>query len=321
MRTNRLMTAILGALLAAGAAQAQEKYPTRPIRLIVPFPAGGQTDIITRTFAQKLTESFKQTVVVDNRPGAAGSIGTEIAVKANPDGYTFIMVSTSYAANAALYKLPFDPLVDVVPVVMVGEIANLVTAHPSGPASNIKELVAYAQANPGKLNYGSGGTGSGNHLAAELFNQMAGTRMTHVPYKGATSATSDLIGGQIQLIFAGLPGMVPHVKANRVRGLAVTSAKRSNTLPDVPTVAETVPGYEAVSWAAVLAPNGLPKSILARWNGEFNRILQLPDVKARMAADGLEPIGGSPQVLRATLKRDIAKWRDVVTAAGIKVGS
>jgi tripartite-type tricarboxylate transporter receptor subunit TctC len=321
MRTNRLITAILGMLLAAGGAQAQENYPTRPIRLLVPFPAGGQTDIITRTFAQKLTESFKQTVVVDNRPGAAGSIGTEIAVKANPDGYTFIMVSTSYAANAALYKLPFDPLADVVPVVMVGEIANLVTAHPSGPARNIKELVAYAKANPGKLNYGSGGTGSGNHLAAELFNQMAGTRMTHVPYKGATSATSDLIGGQIQLIFAGLPGMVPHVKANRVRGLAVTSAKRSNTLPDVPTVAETVPGYEAVSWAAVLAPKGLPKGILARWNGEFNRILQLPDVKARMAADGLEPIGGSPEVLRATLKRDIAKWRDVVTAAGIRLGS
>jgi tripartite-type tricarboxylate transporter receptor subunit TctC len=230
------------------------------------------------------------------------------------------MVSTSYAANAALYKLAFDPLADIVPVVMVGEIANLVTAHPSGPARNIKELVAYAKANPGKLNYGSGGTGSGNHLAAELFNQMAGTRMTHVPYKGATSATSDLIGGQIQLIFAGLPGMVPHVKANRVRGLAVTSAKRSNTLPDIPTVSDTVPGYEAVSWAAVLAPKGLPKNILARWNGEMNRILQQPDVKARMAADGLEPIGGSPEVLRATLKRDIAKWRGVVTTAGIKVG-
>jgi tripartite-type tricarboxylate transporter receptor subunit TctC len=314
------MTAILGLLLAAGGAQAQEKYPTRPIRLLVPFPAGGQTDIITRTFAQKLTEAFKQTVVVDNRPGAAGSIGTEIAVKASPDGYTFIMVSTSYAANAALYKLAFDPLADITPVVMVGEIANLVTAHPSGPATNIKELIAYAKANPGKLNYGSGGTGSGNHLAAELFNQMAGTRMTHVPYKGATSATSDLIGGQIQLIFAGLPGMIPHVKANRVRGLAVTGAKRSNTLPGVPAVAETVPGYEAVSWAAVLAPKGLPKNILARWNGEMNRILQQPDVKARMAADGLEPIGGSPEVLRATLKRDIAKWRGVVTTAGIKVG-
>ncbi|HEY7742060.1 MAG TPA: tripartite tricarboxylate transporter substrate binding protein [Burkholderiales bacterium] len=320
MRTKGLMTAILGLLLAAGGAQAQEKYPTRPIRLLVPFPAGGQTDIITRTFAQKLTEAFKQTVVVDNRPGAAGSIGTEIAVKASPDGYTFIMVSTSYAANAALYKLAFDPLADITPVVMVGEIANLVTAHPSGPATNIKELIAYAKANPGKLNYGSGGTGSGNHLAAELFNQMAGTRMTHVPYKGATSATSDLIGGQIQLIFAGLPGMIPHVKANRVRGLAVTGAKRSNTLPGVPAVAETVPGYEAVSWAAVLAPKGLPKNILARWNGEMNRILQQPDVKARMAADGLEPIGGSPEVLRATLKRDIAKWRGVVTTAGIKVG-
>jgi len=320
MKSCKLMTAVLGLLFAGGALHAQQTYPTKPIRLIVPFPAGGQTDIITRPFAQKLTESFKQTVVVDNRPGAAGSIGTDIAVKASPDGYTFIMVSTSYAANAALYKLSFDPLNDVVPVVMIGEIANLVTAHPSGPATSIKDLIAYARANPGKLNYGSGGTGSGNHLAAELFNQMAGTRMTHVPYKGATSATSDLIGGQIQLIFAGLPGMVPHVKANRVRGLAVTSAKRSGTLPDIPTVAETVPGYEAVSWAAVLAPKGLPRNIVARWNGEINRILQLPDIKVRMAADGLEPIGGSSERLREALKGDIAKWQNVVKAANIKLG-
>jgi tripartite-type tricarboxylate transporter receptor subunit TctC len=314
------MTALLGLLLSASGVQAQNAYPTKPIRLLVPFPAGGQTDIIARTFAQKLTESFKQTVVVDNRPGAAGSIGVDIAVKSNPDGYTFIMVSTSYAANAALYKLSFDPVKDVTPVVMIGEIANLVTANPSGPARNIKELIAYAKANPGKLNYGSGGTGSGNHLAAELFNQMAGTTMTHVPYKGATSATSDLIGGQIQLIFAGLPGMLPHVKANRVRGLAVTSARRSDSLPDVPTVAETLPGYEAVSWAAVLGPKGVPKSIVARWNGEINRTLQLPEVKARMVADGLEPIGGPPERLRDILVKDIATWQKVVRDANIKLG-
>jgi tripartite-type tricarboxylate transporter receptor subunit TctC len=320
MRAFQLMTALLGLLLSASGVQAQNAYPTKPIRLLVPFPAGGQTDIIARTFAQKLTESFKQTVVVDNRPGAAGSIGVDIAVKSNPDGYTFIMVSTSYAANAALYKLSFDPVKDVTPVVMIGEIANLVTANPSGPARNIKELIAYAKANPGKLNYGSGGTGSGNHLAAELFNQMAGTTMTHVPYKGATSATSDLIGGQIQLIFAGLPGMLPHVKANRVRGLAVTSARRSDSLPDVPTVAETLPGYEAVSWAAVLGPKGVPKSIVARWNGEINRTLQLPEVKARMVADGLEPIGGPPERLRDILVKDIATWQKVVRDANIKLG-
>ena len=319
MRTFWLMTAILGALLAAGGAQAQEKYPNKPIRLIVPFPAGGQTDIIARTYAQKLTEAFGQTVVVDNRPGAGGTLGTEIAVRANPDGYSLAMVSGSYSANAALYKLPYDPINDVAPIVMVGEIPNLVTVHPSGVKS-VKELIAYARANPGKINYGSGGTGSGVHLATELFNQMTGTKMTHVPYKGATGATSDLIGGNIQLIFGGLPGMVPHAKAGRVRGIAVTSAKRSPTVPDLPTVSETVPGYDAVSWAAVLAPKGMPRDLVARWNRELNRILQLPDVKARMAADGLEIVGGSPERFRDLLRADVAKWQKVVKAGNIKIG-
>jgi tripartite-type tricarboxylate transporter receptor subunit TctC len=306
-------------MLAGSGAHAQQKYPTKPIRLIVPFPAGGQTDIITRTVAQKLAEAFGQTVVVDNRPGAGGTIGAEIAVRASPDGYSLAMVSGSYSANAALYKLPYDPLNDVVPIVMVGEIPNLVTVHPSG-ARSVKELIAHAKANPGKLNYGSGGTGSGVHLATVLFNQMAGTQMTHVPYKGATASVSDLIGGQIQLVFGGLPGMLPHVKANRLRGLAVTSARRSNTVPDTPTVAETVPGYEAVSWAAILGPKGLPRDVVARWNGEINRILQLPDVKERMAADGLEIVGGSPGRFRDMLGRDVAKWQSVVKAANIKLG-
>jgi tripartite-type tricarboxylate transporter receptor subunit TctC len=230
------------------------------------------------------------------------------------------MVSGSYSANAALYKLPYDPLKDIAPVVMIGEIPNLVTVHPSGPAKSIKELIAYAKANPGKLNYGSGGTGSGVHLATELFAQMTGTRMTHVPYKGATASVSDLISGQIQLVFGGLPGMIPHVKAGRLRGLAVTSAKRSNTVPDMPTVAETVAGYEAVSWAAVLGPKGLSKDVVARWNRELNRTLQLPDVKERMAADGLEIVGGSPERFREILTRDIERWQKVVKAGNIKLG-
>lgn len=311
---------VLGLLLAGSGAHAQGPYPTKPVRLIVPFPAGGQTDIITRTFALKLTEAFNQPVVVDNRPGAGGTIGAEIAVKASPDGYSLAMVSGSYSANAALYKLPYDPLKDIAPVVMIGEIPNLVTVHPSGPAKSIKELIAYAKANPGKLNYGSGGTGSGVHLATELFTQMTGTRMTHVPYKGATASVSDLISGQIQLVFGGLPGMIPHVKAGRLRGLAVTSAKRSNTVPDMPTVAETVAGYEAVSWAAVLGPKGLSKDVVARWNRELNRTLQLPDVKERMAADGLEIVGGSPERFREILARDIERWQKVVKAGNIKLG-
>ena len=321
MRTYWLMTATLGLLLAAGGVHAQQKYPTKPIRMIVPFPSGGQTDIVARMLAQKLTDAFKQTVVVDNRPGGGGTIGAEIAVRANPDGYSLIMVSTSYAANAALYKLPYDPLNDVVPIALIGEIANLVVVHPAGPAKSVKELIAYDKANPGKLNYGSGGTGSGTHLATELFNQMAGTKLTHVPYKGAGAGLSDLLGGQIQLIFGGLPVMIPHVKSNRLRGIAVTSAKRSNAVPDIPTVAETVPGYEAVSWAAVLGPKALPKDIVARWNREIERILQLSDVKERMAADGLEPVGGSPERFREVLHRDVAKWQKVVKIAGIKPGS
>jgi tripartite-type tricarboxylate transporter receptor subunit TctC len=318
MRGHWLTTAALGLLLAAGGVQAQQAYPTKPIRLIVPFPAGGQTDIVVRTLAYKLTETFGQQVVVDNRPGGGGTIGAEIAVKTTPDGYSFIAVSTSYASNAALYKLPYDPLKDMVPVAMIGEIANLVTVNPSSSYTSIKELIAYAKANPGKLNYGSGGIGSGNHLATELFNQMAGTQMTHVPYKGATSAASDLMSGQIQLIVGGLPGLIPHVKSKRLRGIGVTSAKRASVLPDIPTVAETVPGYVAVSWAAVLTPRGVPGSIVTRWNGEINRILQMPDVRKRFAADGLELEGGPPERLGDRLRTDIAMWKKVVQTAGIK---
>jgi tripartite-type tricarboxylate transporter receptor subunit TctC len=321
MRTYWLTAAILGLLLAAGGVGAQQKYPTKPIRLIVPFPPGGQTDVVARALSLKLAESFGVSVVVDNRSGAAGSIGAELAVRAPADGYTMIMVSTSYAANAALYKLPYDPLTAVVPIVMVGEIANMVTVNPSGPLKSVKELIAYAKANPDKINFASGGIGSGNHLATEHFSQMAGIRMTHVPYKGSTSGVGDLISGQIQLIFSGLTGMIPHHKSNRVRGIAVTSTKRSNAVPDLPTVGETVSGYESVSWAAILGPKELPRDIVARWNTEINRILQLPDVKEVMAASGLEIIGGTPGHLHEVLKHDITKWRNVVKLAGINVGS
>jgi tripartite-type tricarboxylate transporter receptor subunit TctC len=314
------LAAVVGSLLLAGSAHAQQGYPTKPIRLIVPFPPGGQTDVVARTLSLKLADAFGQPVVVDNRPGAAGSIGAELAVRAPADGYTFVMVSTSYAANAALYKLAYDPLDAVTPIVMVGEIANMVTVNPSGPFKTVKELIAYAKANPGKINFASGGTGSGNHLATEHFMQMTGIRMTHVPYKGSTAGVGDLISGQIQLIFSGLTGMIPHHKANRVRGIAVTSAKRSNAVPDLPTVGETVPGYESVSWSAILGQKGLPRDIAARWNAEINRILQLPDVKERMAAIGLDIVGGTPARLREVLTHDIATWQKVVKAANIKLG-
>jgi len=310
-----ILTAV-GTVLVPLAASAQP-YPVRPIRLIVPFAPGGPPDIVGRMLAQKLTESFKQTVVVDNRPGGGGAIGAEIAVKANPDGYTLLMASAAYAANAAVYKQPYDPVNDVTPIALIGESGFVVTLQPSVPVTSIKELIAYDKANPGKLNYGSGGTGSGPHLLVELFNQMAGTRMTHVPYKGTGPALNDLLGGQIQLLVSGMLQMIPQIKSNRLRGIAVTTVKRSDAAPDIPTVAETVPGYGAVSWVAVVGPKALPKDIAMRLNAEINRTLQLPDIKGRMAGAGMEPTGGSPERFREVLSREIAKWQRVVKIGNI----
>ncbi|MGH8648171.1 MAG: tripartite tricarboxylate transporter substrate binding protein [Burkholderiales bacterium] len=322
MRTiNWVLTATLGLLLVTGGVHAQQRYPTKPIRLIVPYAPGGGTDIVARMLAQKLSESLGASVVVDNRSGAAGTIGTETAVRANPDGYTMIMVSAAYAANASLYNLPYNAVNDVVPIALIGETGLVVTLHPSVPVKSIKELIAYDKANPGKLNYGSSGIGGTTHLAAELFNQMASTKMAHVPYKGTGAALIDLLGGQIQLTIGGMPPMIPQIKLNRLRGIAVTTAKRSNAVPDIPTVGETVPGYEALQWFAVLGPTALPKDIVARWNREIDRIVQLPDVKERMTGEGMEPAGGSSERFREVLKRDIAKWQKVVKTAGIKPGN
>ena len=320
MRIYCLMAVMFGSLLAAGGVHAQQNYPTRPIRLIVPFAPGGGTDITARILVQQLTESFKQTVIVDNRPGGGGTIGIETAVRAIPDGYTMIMVSAAYATNAVLYKLPYDALNDVAPIALISETGFIVTLHPAVPARNIKDLIAYDKANPGKLNYGSSGTGGSNHFATEFFNQMAGTKMSHLPYKGTSLAMNDLLGGHIQLTFGAIPLVLPHLKTNRLRGLAVTTAKRSNIVPEIPTIGETVTGYEVVQWFAVLGPKALPRDIVARWNTEINRIVQLPDVKERMAGDGTEPVGGSPERFREVLKRDIVKWQKVVKIANIKPG-
>jgi tripartite-type tricarboxylate transporter receptor subunit TctC len=319
MKKYGLIAAVLGLALAATDGHAQQSYPTKPIRLIVPFPAGGQTDVVARTISLKLAEAFGQSVVVDNRPGAAGSIGVELALKSAADGYTVLQISTSYAANVALYKLAYDPVKDVEPVIMIGEIANMVTVNPSGPFKSVKELISYARTNPGRINFASGGTGSGNHLSTEEFAQMAGIRMTHVPYKGSTAGVTDLMSGQIQLIFSGITGMLAHHKAKRVLGIAVTSAKRNRAAPDLPAVAETIPGFESVSWSAILAPKGTPKHVIARWNTELNRILKMPDVQARMDSIGLDVSGGTPDQMRKILVQDIEKWKRVVKAANIQL--
>lgn len=320
MRLPVLLTGALISMPLVASAANGEPYPVRPIRLIVPFPPGGGADIVARVVAPKLTESFGMSLVVDNRPGAGGSIGTETAVKAKPDGYTMILVSITYAANAALSKLPYDAVKDVAPIALVGELAGIVAVHPSLPVISIKELIAYDKANPGKLNYGSNGTGTVVHLSTELFNHMAGTTMTHVSYKGGALALHDLLGGQVQLIFGSSQLLMPHVRANRVRAIGVMNGKRLSIMPDVPTIGETVSGYEFAAWLGVLGPKALPSEIVARWNSEINRILQLSDVRERLVADGTDPTIVSPERFREVLDRDVAKLRKIVALAGIKSG-
>ena len=311
--------ALVSAGLACGGALAQSDYPSKPIRLIVPFAPGGGTDIVARLLAQKLTEAFRQTVIVDNRAGGGGTIGAETAVRSTPDGYTAIMMSGSYATNAAMFKLPYDPVNDILPMGLVGDTAFLVALHPAVPVKSIGELIAFAKAKPGALNYGSSGTGGIAHLSGELFDLLAGTRMTHVPYKGTGPALNDLLGGQIQLIYGSAPSTIPLVQANRLRALAVTTTKRSSALPDLPTVAEAgVPGYEVVLWYGVLGPKGLPKTVVARWNAEIRKATKLPDLKERLIGEGFDIDDSPPEVFQAVVKRDVAKWIKVVRDAKVK---
>ena len=310
--SERLTTAAVRAafIVAAGAvtagSAAAQNYPSKPIRLIVPFAPGGPVDAMARLLAPQLSTTFRQSVVVDNRPGAAGLIGIEAGVRANPDGYTITMVSSSYSASAATLQLPYHPVNDVAPIVLVNASPQLAAVHPSVPIANVSELIAYAKANPDKLNYGSSGTGGSVHLSTEFFNLMAGTRMTHVPYKGQGPALNDVMGGQIQLLLGSPMVIYPHVKSNRLRGIAVTSATRSNAMPEIPAFTETVPGYETYAWQAFLGPKALPKELVMRWNTEMNRVLQLPEIRARMVADGTEPGGGGPERFFDLLKRDLA---------------
>jgi tripartite-type tricarboxylate transporter receptor subunit TctC len=303
-----------------GSALAQKDYPTKPVRLIVPFAPGGGTDIVARLLAQKLGESFGQTVIVDNRAGGGGTMGVETTVRATPDGYTAIIMSGSYATNAAMYKLPYDPVGDILPMGMIGNTGFFVALHPAVPIKSVAELVAYAKAKPGALNYGSSGNGGIAHLSGELFDLLAGTRMTHIAYKGTGPALNDLLGGQIQLIFGSAPATIPLVRANRLRAIAVTTTKRSSALPDLPTVAEGgVAGYEVVLWYGVLGPKGLPKNIVERWNSDIRKATKQPDLRERLISEGFDIDDSPPAVFQAMLKRDVEKWQRVVKEAGVKV--
>jgi len=304
--------------LVISSATAQD-YPNRTIRIIVPFTPGGATDVVTRIVAQKLSEQTGRQVVTDNRGGAGGIVGAEAVAKAPPDGYTLVMgTSGTHAINVSLYpKLPYDPVKDFAPVTRTAVLPSMILAHPSVPATNVRELIAIAKKNPGQLTYAS--SGSAQYLTGALFTSMAQIYMLHVPYKGGGQAMPAQLGGEVALSFSTVVSSLPHVKSGRLRGLAVTSAKRTPAAPEFPTVAESgLPGYEAVSWYGVLAPAGTPRDILMRLNLEIVRALNLPEVRQLMLAQGAEPVSESPEQFAALIKSDIAKWGDVVRKSGAK---
>jgi len=309
------------ALAAIAGAQAPA-YPTKPIRLVVPFPAGGATDILAREVAKHLTDAWGQSVVVDNRPGAGGNIGSELVAKAAPDGYTLEMGTVgTHAINASLYsKMPYDHVRDFVPVILVAGVPNVLEVNPALPVNSVQELIAYAKANPGKLNFASSGSGTSIHLSGELFKVMAGVQMTHVPYKGSAPALQDLIGGQVQLMFDNLPPSLPQIKAGKLRALAVTSAARAPALPDTPTVAEAgLPGFEASSWFGVLAPAGTPPEIVNKLNAEIAKWLASPGAKEKLANVGANIAGGTPEDFARHIQAETTKWAKVVKESGAKV--
>ncbi len=317
MRIAAATLVALAAVAGAGAAQAQA-WPTKPVRVVVAFTAGGTTDILARNVGQQLSERFRQQFVIDNKPGAGGNLGTELVVRAPPDGYTLIVNSVGpIAVNPTLYpKLPYNPLTDLVPIVQIAEVPNVLVVHPSLPVKSFDELVAYAKANPGKLNYASTGIGTSAHLSGFVLGKRAGFDATHVPYKGA-DALRDLLAGRVQFMFATIPSVMPHINAGTLRALAVTSAKRSRSLPDVPTVAERgFPGFEAGSWFGFFGPKGLPPDVVATLNKAVNEIIAVPAMEAQMIKEGADPAGGMPQDFAAFVQREYEKWRAVVRESG-----
>jgi tripartite-type tricarboxylate transporter receptor subunit TctC len=306
--------------VAPAAAHAADAWPTRPVRMIVAYPPGGGTDIVGRVMAQKLTETLGHTVVIDNRGGASGNIGSELAARANPDGYTLLMGNVApNAINVSLFKkLAFDPVKDFSPVSLVAITPNILVVNPTVPVKTVKDLVALAKAKPGVLNFPSAGVGSSSHLAGELLKILAKVDMVHVPYKGGGPALVDTISGQMQLMFATMPAAMPHVKSGKVRPIAVTTEKRSQTMPELPTVGESVKGYEASTWYGLLAPAGTPAAIVTRLHHDTVKILAMPDMREKLGAQGIEPVGGTPAEFGAYIKSEIAKWGRVIREAGIK---
>ncbi|MBX3662021.1 MAG: tripartite tricarboxylate transporter substrate binding protein [Burkholderiales bacterium] len=317
---RQVATALAAATALSAAYPVIAAYPERPVRLVVGFPPGGAADILGRIAAQQLSDRIGQQVVVDNRGGAGGLIATEIAVKANPDGYTLLFSSIPHVINPHLYrKVSYDAIRDFTPVVQFVAVPLMMAAGPSLPAKNVKELIDYAKANPGKINYGSAGSGSSSHLAVELFKSMAGIRMEHIPYKGTGPLITDMLGGQIGVTIASAVPLTPQVRSGRLRGLAVTGPKRSAAFPELPAIAETVKGYEVVNWFGIFAPAGTPMAIVKRLNAELNAGLKDQQLVKTLNARGADAVGGSAEEFARVVKADFAKWARVVKESGAKV--
>ena len=322
-RIARMLAPAVAAVCALAAAftYGQPAYPTKPVRVIVPWPPGGGADVITRMLSPKLSEALGQQLIIDNRGGAAGNIGAEMAAKAPPDGYTIVFAySGTHSINPHIYsKMPFKES-DFAPIVWLASVPQIVVVHPSLPVKTIRDLITLAKAKPGQLSYGSSGNGAINHLAGELFNYMAGTKLVHVPYKGGGPAAVALISGEIALILGEPASLVGHIQAGKVRAIAATSLKRALSFPDLPTVAESgVPGYEVISWNGMLAPAGTPPEIIRRLNAEYNKIVSDPEMRKRMIANGYEPVGGTPEKFGEHIHAEIAKWGPVVKRANVRV--
>ena len=317
-RMGTLLLLVLAAALPAAQAQT-EKWPEKPVHVLVPFPPGGAPDLLARMLAGKLTEEFGQQFIVENRIGAGGTIGFEYAARASPDGYTMIVVPTSFAATPALYKLPYDPISGVAPISMIAIGPLILAVHPAVKATNLKEFVELVRANPGALNFGSPGTGTDLHLAIEYFRQLTGTEPIHIPYKGIAPAIADLLGGRIQFMLGTPLTFSTHLKAGKLRGIAVTTEQRLSLMPDLPAIGEQVPGYAVDQWFGMWAPVGTPRDIISRTNQSLARILKLPEVQERLRAGGLVSAHSTPEEFSRVIAREIAKWTQVIKAGNIRV--
>jgi tripartite-type tricarboxylate transporter receptor subunit TctC len=313
---------MVGAALVPWPAPAQTAngWPNKPLRFILPFPPGGGTDILGRLIADRMTASLGQPVVTENRGGAGGNVGAEAAARSAPDGYTIVLVAPSLAISPSLYsKLNYDPVKDFAPVSLVATVPNVMVTHPSVPADTLAEFIRFAKTKPGGMNFGSGGSGTSNHLAGELFNIVAGVKLVHVPYKGVNLAMNDVLSGQIHLVVIGVPAAAPHIKAGKLRALALVAPQRASALPEVPTVAEAgLPNFEVTTWYGILAPAGTPKPIVTRLNAELVKIMHAPEMKDRLATMATDPVTSTPEEFADYIKREIVKWGEVVRQAGLK---